>query len=202
MNLDDLSLYLPKYLSEEASSALFNSLRDFPSNVNSKFYSNKLNTEEVFFQGDRLKDVSICDCHSEQSRQGEAIVISNTCDIDSRNPRLLPMHIVLAPIVKMSKLLGLLKSKDLEDSKIENFTNQLKQQKISHLFYLPGINEEVCDAVVFLDKMFNLSPLKIDANNFKENRISVLSDYGFYVFLFKLSIHFTRIREGVERGSM
>ena len=26
-----------------------------------------------------------------------------------------------------------------------------------------------------------------------------LSDFGFYLFLFKLSIHFTRMLEGVER---
>jgi len=32
------------------------------------------------------------------------------------------------------------------------------------------------------------------------NRLFTLSDYGFYLFLFKLSLHLTRIREGVSRN--
>lgn len=33
----------------------------------------------------------------------------------------------------------------------------------------------------------------------KQKKIFTLSNYGFYMFLVKLSIHFTRVREGVDR---
>ena len=75
---------------------------------------------------------------------------------------------------------------------IANKIDAIKKQQVTNMFYLPD------DMVVLLDRTMHL-----DYNKFSEamvNKIASLSNYGFYVFLFKLSYHFTRLREGVQRG--
>lgn len=55
------------------------------------------------------------------------------------------------------------------------------------------------DSIVFLDRVNNLPIDTLPHNEISEQRLFTLSDYGFYLFLFKLSIHFTRIRDAVSR---
>ena len=38
MTFDDLKIYLPKFLSSESESALFEGLKDFPKNLDSRIY--------------------------------------------------------------------------------------------------------------------------------------------------------------------
>ena len=42
----------------------------------------------------------------------------------------------------------------------------------------------------------------IERDKINYNRIFTLSDYGAYLFLLKLSIHFTRVQDKVERKSI
>ena len=53
------------------------------------------------------------------------------------------------------------------------------------------------DYIVFFENM-----LSIDRDYFFENhkKNATFSNYGFYMFLLKLSLHFTRIQEKVDRG--
>ena len=58
------------------------------------------------------------------------------------------------------------------------------------------------DSIVFFDRVCNFPNNKIPRENLKEQRLFTLSDYGSYLFLLKLSIHFTRIQDKVERKSV
>ncbi len=54
MKLDDISIYLPKYLSQQSYNALITSLKDFPKVLHDKFYTTRLEDAQVIFQGDGI----------------------------------------------------------------------------------------------------------------------------------------------------
>jgi len=60
-----------------------------------------------------------------------------------------------------------------------------------------GLQEE---SIVFLDRINNISNKVIKSEELQTRRIFTLSDYGFYLFLLKISIHFSRIQEKVDRN--
>lgn len=57
MNLNDISLYLPKYLSVESTKELLKELDSFPDNIDKRFYSNL--EDEIIYQGDGIKDLLV-----------------------------------------------------------------------------------------------------------------------------------------------
>jgi hypothetical protein len=67
---------------------------------------------------------------------------------------------------------------------------------------LPKIEGKLDDSIVFFDRVCNFPNKLIVRQNLKSRRLFTLSDYGAYLFLFKLSIHFTRIQDKVDRRSM
>ena len=84
--------------------------------------------------------------------------------------------------------------------KVQAHLEDVKAQKVSSMFFLPeseGIHE---DSIALLDRVNHCAPSVIEPEDIDRRRLFSLSDYGFYLFIFKLSIHFTRIREGVPRS--
>ena len=130
--------------------------------------------------------------------------MSNTCDLDLNNRRdYYQSRLVYAPIFKLSKYRKLLEKKDgLFKINIEQHINSVREQKISSIFYLPKFDGAVEESIVFLDRIVNSSIDQITLQDIDEERMFTLSDFGFYVLLFKISVHFSRIRENVERRSM
>jgi hypothetical protein len=63
--LDDIKIYLPKYLSEEATVSLFRELASFPDNIDSRMYTIKLKDEQTIFQGDGLSELWVSDLPSQ-----------------------------------------------------------------------------------------------------------------------------------------
>ena len=58
------------------------------------------------------------------------------------------------------------------------------------------------ESIVFLDRILHVSQKYVDRETIGTRRLFSLSDYGFYLFVFKMSMHLSRIREGVNRGSL
>ena len=132
------------------------------------------------------------------------MVLSNTCDLDFGNKRhYYQSRLVYAPIFKLSKYKRLLEEKDgLLAVNIEQHINSIKEQRISSIFYLPEFDGVIEESIVFLDRVVNSSIEQISLEDLDEERIFTLSDFGFYVLVFKISVHFSRIRENVERHSL
>ena len=77
----------------------------------------------------------------------------------------------------------------------------IKEQKLTQIFYLPKIKGQIEDSIIFLDRV-NSCPIELlKTKELKNERLFTLSDYGAYLFVFKLSIHFTRIKDNVDRFS-
>jgi len=82
---------------------------------------------------------------------------------------------------------------------IESHLESIRNQMITQIFYLPKGQKIEHESIVFLDRLNNCNNEIIDRERLQDIRLFTLSQYGHYLFVFKLSIHFTRIMEGVER---
>ena len=197
---EELKKYLPKYLSEENYNNLLSELKSFPNNIDARMYTSYLK-DDIIYQGDGIDNMPIIDLA--QSSKGPqsvpALILSNTCDMDLANIRMFPSSIIYAPIIKLSNYQSVLSKYCNDTNKIENHITNLKQQKITQIMYLPAIGN-MEESIVFLDRLFNINNKYIDRTNLKDTRIFSFSDYGFYLLIFKLSVHFSRIQEKVNRG--
>ncbi len=202
MSVEDLKIYLPKFLSDPSSDELFSGLKDFPKNIDERVYTNYLDKDQVIYQGDGLNDMLVVNLPDTEFKPTPSIVLSNTCDIDLMNSREYPSQIIYAPILNLDKYHQAiaLKTKKSEKQIIDHIQN-IKKQRETQIFYLPKYGN-LDESIVFLDRIHNYPNKLIDRNNLEQRRIFSLSDYGAYLFILKLSIHFTRIQDKVERKSV
>ncbi len=201
IDINDINLYLPKYLSSESYTDLINCLKDFPDNIVNRIYI-YYNKEDFIYQGDGINNfiiVDVDDSFKIKSNKGKVIILSNTCDISLENKRYFPTKILYAPILSLSKYIKTLKNNNLNNEIIENHIKSIKSQHITQIFYLPKSGCLEDDGIVFLDRINNCSIKGVNKDFIKKERIFTLSNYGFYLFLFKLSIHFTRMMENIDR---
>ncbi|PKL84817.1 MAG: hypothetical protein CVV22_11050 [Ignavibacteriae bacterium HGW-Ignavibacteriae-1] len=204
MNLDDLKVYLPKYLSVESERELFNGLKDFPHNIDERLYTHYLKDSELIYQGDGLKDLLVVNLPEKEIGAAPGIILSNTCDIDIHNKRFFNSRVVYAPIFNLDKYKkNLISNSQKSEEQISSHISSIRKQEITQVFYLPGNQGRLDESIVFLDRLNNMPNDLIVRDNVKNLRLFTLSDYGAYLFVLKLSIHFTRIQDKVERkGSL
>lgn len=202
MDFNEIKLYLPKFLSSKSEKELFDGLKDFPNNLDSRLYTSALKDSKNIFQGDGIKNMLIVNLPESAIKEAKSIILSNTCDIDPKNPRNFPAQIVYAPIFNLKKYKDtLLKNSKKTNKQIESHITTIKEQKLTQIFYLPKIKGQIEDSIIFLDRV-NSCPIELlKSKDLKEERLFTLSDYGAYLFVFKLSIHFTRIKDNVDRVS-
>lgn len=198
--LDDLRLYLPKYLSEEHYENLISQLRDFPENIDKRMFASGLE-KNIIYQGDGIKDMPIVSIEdlSLGVKYRPCMVFSNTCDMDLANTRLFPTMILYSPIVEIEKYVRILEQNGISADKINNHLADVRAQKVSTAYYIPSVGD-LGESIIFFDRILNVSQRYIDRDTYADRRLFSLSNYGFYLLVFKLSIHFSRIREGVNRG--
>lgn len=203
MKIEDLKIYLPKFLSAESDQELFAGLKDFPNNIDTRLYTNFLTESEIIYQGDGINDMLVINLPNPEIKPVPSIVLSNTCDINLINKRNFPSQVVYTPIFNLEKYKNsLYKNSQKTREQIDSHIVSLMKQEITQIFYLPKIEGKLDDSIVFFDRVCNFPNKLIDRQNLRSRRLFTLSDYGAYLFLFKLSIHFTRIQDKVDRSSM
>ena len=158
----------------------------------------------ALFQGDGLTSLWVADLPSQKIAQARVMVVSNSCDMAPQNKQLLGPRILYCPIISLAKYEGLIKSLRHPDVpkafQPSVHLDTIRKQRISTMFYLPKSNRMGEEAIALLDRINNCDAQKIEMKELIDGRLFTLSDYGFYLFLFKLSIHLTRIREAVTRS--
>lgn len=195
----EIKIFLPKYLSEERQTQLFKDLSSFPENINKRFYTETLKREKNLFQGDGFHSLTMPDNEKKEFKEVKGLLISNSCDVDLENPRkyFIP-YFLFSPIFSLDKYKSALLSNNKPQEKVDEFIEKIRSQEISNFFYLPQFGDKSEECFVRFDQIFNGST-EINLSELLIKRIFSLSNYGFYLFLFKLSIHFTRIRESIDR---
>jgi hypothetical protein len=191
---EQFKVFLPKYLTPSDARELFSELEKFPHYDN--FYL--LNPPEETLQGDGWKGLVVIDFNTLTRKAVSGVVLSNSCDIDPSNPRALESRVVFCPLIRLVLYAKLLEDAGRNTQQIEATLSAIRLQKVTQLFYLPAYGTVMEESVAVLDDIHS-HPLK-DFIGRERSRLFTLKMHAFYIFVIKLSIHFTRLREEVNRS--
>ncbi|WP_421404393.1 hypothetical protein [Agrobacterium fabrum] len=149
-------------------------------------------------QGDGWRGLQVISFATGERRPIRGIVLSNSCDISTDNTRAFPPKVIFAPLVKLATIETKFKNAGLKTDQIADKLTAIRGQKITSFFYLPadGVLEE--EYVVMLDDVHSM-PSNIFIEQTEKQKLFTLSMAGFYLFVFKLSVHFCRLQENVKR---
>lgn len=197
LNIDALQNQIPSYLTKEAKEHLVKALNDFNKKPIS-YYTNLYPQKTL--QGDGWTGLDLISIETAERKQVKGIFLTNSCDIDPNNKQDLPPNIVFAPIIKLSAYAKLLEQANITKEKITNKLNSIREQKMNNIFYLPKGASLQDEYAALLDDIHSVT-LQIFTKN-KPTKIFTLSQVGFYLFLFKLSVHFCRFHENVARDEI
>lgn len=186
---------IPYYLTWEQKQGLMKALQSFPRDI--QYYLNKYHDEVL--QGDGWTKLVVFNFDTGERASIKGIVLSNTCDVSPENKRDLPANVLFAPIVSLNSYIELLKKSGVTDNSITSKVTAIKRQEVTTLFYLPASDNLGADHIALLDNVHTM-PAKTFASEKGMAKIFTLSDVGFYLFIFKLSVHFCRLHEDVVRA--
>lgn len=192
---EQIKLFLPKYLTPQQTKDLYEELKSFPNFM--QFYLHSSDLQDELLQGDGWSGLDAINFSSCQPKPIKGLVLSNSCDVSSQNRRNLPVNLVFAPIIGFSRFIERLQSRGLSSNQIESQLSAIRNQQLTSVFYLPEADGVIDESLVFLDNI-HAEPLDYFMSN-EEVPLFTLSQHAFYVFIIKLSIHFCRFQEGVNR---
>lgn len=191
--LDQIQTFLPTYLSPEKKEDLYRELSQFPDNFNYYFSGQKYETD--LLQGDCWPGLVVCSPDTHDTKVVKGVILSNSCDIDVANSTARRKKVVYCPLIRLSSYRQLLSNAKSEEA-VESTLSDIRKQRVTYLFYLPECGD-MEESVIVLDDVHSMLVDHIDREG--NDKIFTLSQYGFYMFLVKLSIHFTRFQEGIVR---
>jgi hypothetical protein len=148
-------------------------------------------------QGDGWKGLLVINFKTLEKKSISGIVLSNSCDISLENKRSLPINILFAPIIRLSKYIELLRQAGESNEQIESRLYELRRQHMTQIFYLPERSDVIEESIVVLDNV-HTHP-RDDFHEETNSKVFTLNQYAFYIFLMKLSIHFCRFQEKISR---
>jgi len=192
---------IPYYLTSEDQNALLKELEQITSNAGGEFVLSSIRDQfkNQMIQGDGWTGFEVYDFLSSTKRTVRGMVVSNSCDISTENNRDIPSRIIFAPLVKLSKYKELLSTNGIADDRIDSKIEAIKKQKTTNMFYLPSGNHLSDDYIVRLDDIHSLT-MSNHMNHEKREKLFTLNMPGFYMFILKLSVHFCRLHEGIQRS--
>lgn len=204
-------LPLPPYLLNPAKEELRKILiSDFPFSKDSNKVYGFLTDRNNFYQGDCLQEIPFfyIDDNSEvEVIYNNAILLSNTCSVSVENQRTIDSDVNFGVVLSLTDFINYLISMKVHQQKIDNFIVDVKDNKINNILFLPSFKGDGYDfpeSIVRFDRITTI-PMVMLTNYSKEyytagDRLFSFSDYGIYLFLFKLSVFFCRFGEGIGRN--
>lgn len=204
MNFDAASLQqqIPYYLTASDRQVLIDELSAISKSGTANYF---LAPDRDIFQSDMLQgdgwrgfQLFEFDTGNRLSIQG--LVLSNSCDVDQDNPRDMPSRVIFAPLVKLSAFEAVLRKMNIEHQRVDAKLASIRAQKTTNMFFLPAGGPLGEDHVVRLDDAHSMPVAKHIPATGRE-KLFTLSNTGFYMLVFKLSVHFCRLHENVNRKS-
>lgn len=192
--------YLPDFLSRRSYEEVIGQLNNISGLTD--YYWHGENADAYFMlQGDAWTGVPIVNQDSGERKTVTAVVVSNSCDIDPNNVGRPDKHVVVSPLINLIDYENLLQKNGINGNKKDNIIKNIRTQRKSEIIWFPPdeMNRKN-ERILLLDRMYGV-PLATFQSSIK-NRAFRLSNAGFYVFLLKISIHFTRLLEKVDRSEL
>lgn len=200
---EEIRKYLPPYLTPGEERKLFDELRGFPANIDDRIYTPQNVKDTQIRQGDGLEDMPLVSLPNNTVREKPVLVVSNTCDINPQNQRATIPRVMYCPILDFESYSYHIKASDRYDTEeaADDYLEYVREQKVSSLFYLPPSPEHGIDeSLAVLSRISNCSvEVAYEDGTVAKDRIFSLGLYGFYLLLLKISIHFSRFKEGIHR---
>ena len=196
---DTLRRHMPFYLTTDpVQKELVKGLRALSDGAAKGYF---FNTDEdpyakKMLQGDGWRGLQIFSFVSGKRKSVRGLVLSNSCDVSPDNQRVLPPKVTFAPIVKLSNIKGRFEERGLRPEQIEPRMQAIRSQSVTSIFYLPADGPLEEEHVALLD---DLHSMPVEAPWQTAEKLFTLSMIGFYLFVFKLSVHFCRLHENVDR---
>lgn len=195
---EDLERGIPAYLSRADKEALVAALRDFPHGRQNRPYFYRSADPEPL-QGDLWRGLEVFRFEDGAKKRVVGMLVSNSCDISEGNKRHFPPKVSFAALIPISKYRDALLKNGISEEKITAHLTEVRAQGVTSLFYLPAEEGLEAEHVAVLQDLHSI-PLASFHDDAKKLRVASLNQLAFYLFLFKLSIHFCRFLEGVDRG--
>jgi len=201
LGIDDIKLFLPKYLSSESEKELLENLENYSKKVQPNYFSPIFSTRSELLQGDAVDGLIIINLPDTRMENKKGILLSNTCDMYLDNKRIYPTSLTYAPLINFPAFIaGLNQNFPDKANEVKNLESDIRNQRITSTFFIPGSVSLPTDTFIFLDRICSVKNSQQLQNELISNKIFSLSNFGFYIFLFKISLHFSRIREGIDRS--
>lgn len=194
--IERLEKVFPYYLNAAEKRRLSEHIGSFPDDRD--YYASSWEGPPEPLQGDGWNGFIKIDFSDATRHHVAGIILSNSCDIDEANKSLRDRNILFAPILPLNSYEQHLREAGISDDRISSHLEALRRQDKSDVFYLPA-SQNTPEAIVVLDDISS-QPLSSFMETHDRRMLFRLNPYGFYVFLMKLSIHFTRLGEEVQRG--
>ena len=202
MNLDAETLIqqIPYYLTAEDQKILLKELTAISWGGTAEYLldADHDSFKELMLQGDGWRGFQLFLFETGDRRSVRGLVLSNSCDVDPENPREVPARVIFAPFVKLAAFKALLDESGIGAERVSDKISAIKAQKTSNIFYLPagGVLQE--EYVVRFDDAHNM-PVAAHAKSAEREKLFTLGNTGFYMLVLKLSVHFCRLQEKVNR---
>lgn len=194
LTAENLAAFFPYYLTEERKRGLLAALRDIPS----RRYFASINDPEPL-QGDGWRGLEILRFSDGTRDRIKGLVLTNSCDLAGGSKRVTPSQLNFVPLVAMKNYLGLLAASAVSEERIAQHSQDVRAQLITDLFYLPPDQTLAEEHIAVLSDVHTIPMAAFDKDTSKA-RLFSLSDVGFYLFVFKLSVHFCRLHESIDRS--
>ncbi len=197
---DTLKQQIPYYLTAEDRRVLVDELKVISQGGTAEYLLSTHHDSfgEAMLQGDGWRGFMLFSFNSGEARSVRGLILSNSCDIDPSNPRDLPARVTFAPLVKLAAYVDLLRKSGISQERIEAKIKAIKSQKTTNVFYIPAGNFLSEDYVVRFDEIHSM-PVAAHSDNSDRQKLFTLSNTGFYMLVLKLSIHFCRFQEKLNR---
>lgn len=191
---DELTLHLPTYLTLPARDALKRAIERHPSASSGPIATVQLFADDLL-QGDLVGSAVFFDFLEERTHKSFALLVSNSCDMSQDNRRPTARHVQYCPVLKWARFLELVQSANCFDNEdaLNEYLQNVRAQYVTSYFYITRQGEP--DGYVAALDQIQSAPSSVLTGQ----RHWSLTQFGHYMLLFKLSYHFSRMRENLER---
>ncbi|WP_321891759.1 hypothetical protein [Paraburkholderia tropica] len=197
---EEAQRYLPRHLTEDDTKKLFEDIKAFPGNLDKRLYMTPVKEDEhALLQGDGIGNMLVVNLPQPEIRPTPVMLFSNSCDSDIANERAFPTALCYAPIFSLEKYLASLRKRK-DEKYVQDHESAIRRQQLTQIFFLPRSGKLEGDSIVFLDRINNCASKSFDRERLPNDRLFSLSTFGHWLFLLKLSIHFSRLTDKTERG--
>ncbi len=202
-DVESIQKQIPFYLTAEDQQVLVGELEAIEGGgaVDYRLNDHRDTFREVMLQGDGWCGFQLFLFDTGERCYVRGVVLSNSCDVDPENPRDVPARLIFAPLVKLSAYEALLAKSGINPEKVGAKIAAIKAQKTTNIFFLPASDSLSEDYVVRLDEAHSM-PVAAHIGGGKREKLFTLSNTGFYMLVFKLSVHFCRLQEKVNRRTV